>query len=81
VIVDPFVFENQKNSWIFDERLAVIDAIEFGLSRGKEGRSNATVNRQLSILRTAFHNARKRTPPKVLVPGGMAGKKSSVRIL
>jgi integrase len=27
--------------------------------------SDSTVNRELSILRTAFHNARKRTPPKV----------------
>lgn len=33
--------------------------------RKTEGRSDATVNRELSILRTAFHNARKRTPPKV----------------
>src|SRR5271165_1013158 len=33
--------------------------------RKGEGRSDATVNRELSILRTAFHNARKRTPPKV----------------
>lgn len=32
-----------------------------------QGRSDATVNRELSVLRTAFHNARKRTPPKVLV--------------
>jgi integrase len=32
-----------------------------------EGRSDATANRELSILRTSFHNARKRTPPKVLV--------------
>jgi integrase len=35
--------------------------------RKGEGRSDATANRELSILRTAFHNARKRTPPKVLV--------------
>jgi len=35
--------------------------------RKGEGRSDSTVNRELSILRTAFHNARKRTPPKVLV--------------
>src|ERR1017187_7260430 len=34
--------------------------------RKGQGRSDATVNRELSILRTAFHNARKRTPPKVL---------------
>lgn len=37
--------------------------------RKAEGRSDATVNRELSVLRTAFHNARKRTPPKVnIVP-------------
>lgn len=35
--------------------------------RKAEGRSDSTVNRELSILRTAFHNARKRTPPKVNV--------------
>jgi integrase len=29
--------------------------------------SDSTVNRELSILRTAFHNARKRTPPKVTI--------------
>ena len=34
--------------------------------RKAQGRSDSTVNRELSILRTAFHNARKRTPPKVL---------------
>ena len=33
--------------------------------RKTEGRSDSTVNRELSILRTSFHNARKRTPPKV----------------
>src|SRR3984885_12487416 len=31
------------------------------------GKSDSTANRELSILRTSFHNARKRTPPKVLV--------------
>src|ERR1035438_5144547 len=35
--------------------------------RKSEGRRDATANRGLSILRTSFHNARKRTPPKVLV--------------
>lgn len=34
--------------------------------RRANGRTDATVNRELSILRTAFHNARKRTPPKVI---------------
>jgi integrase len=32
-----------------------------------EGKTDATANRELSILRTAFHNARKVTPPKVNV--------------
>jgi integrase len=37
--------------------------------RKAEGRTDATANRELSIVRTAFNNARKRTPPKVnLVP-------------
>ena len=35
--------------------------------RKDEGRSDATVNRELSILRTAYHNARRRTPPKVAI--------------
>jgi integrase len=34
--------------------------------RKAEGRSDSTANRELSILRTAYHNSRKRTPPKVL---------------
>jgi hypothetical protein len=33
--------------------------------RDEDGVTDATVNRELSILRTAFHNASKRTPPKV----------------
>ena len=36
-------------------------------TRKADGKSDATVNRELSILRTALHNARKRTPPKVSV--------------
>jgi integrase len=35
--------------------------------RTAAGKSDSTANRELSILRTSFHNARKRTPPKVLV--------------
>lgn len=31
-----------------------------------DGRSDATANRELSVLRTAFHNGRKCTPPKVI---------------
>jgi integrase len=33
--------------------------------RVDEGRSKSTANRELSILRTAFHLGRKQTPPKV----------------
>jgi integrase len=40
---------------------------QYRKKRKGEGRSDATVNRELSILRTSFHNARKRTPPKVLI--------------
>lgn len=35
--------------------------------RTKSGCSDATVNRELSILRTAFYNGRKLTPPKVIM--------------
>lgn len=38
---------------------------EYRRKRIAEGRSDATANRELSILRTAFHNGRKCTPPKV----------------
>lgn len=45
-----------------------------------DGVTHATVNRELSILRTAFHNARKRTPPKVnLVPYFSMIKETTVR--
>jgi len=40
---------------------------KYRAKRRAEKVSDATVNRELSILRTSFHNARKRTPPKVLV--------------
>jgi integrase len=46
-------------------RLSTDQMDKFREKRKGEGRSDATVNRELSILRTAFHNARKRTPPKV----------------
>lgn len=45
-----------------------------------EGRSHSTANRELSILRTAFHNGRKRTPPKVaVVPYFPMVKETTVR--
>jgi len=44
------------------------------------GCTDATVNRELSIMRTAFHNARKRTPPKVnIVPYFPMVKENTVR--
>lgn len=46
-------------------RLSTDQMDNYREKRKAEGRSDATVNRELSILRTAFHNARKRTPPKV----------------
>jgi integrase len=48
-------------------RLSTDRMEEYREKRTAEGRTDATVNRELSILRTAFHNGRKRTPPKVLV--------------
>jgi integrase len=47
------------------QRLSTDHMDEYREKRKDDGRSDATVNRELSILRTAFHNARKRTPPKV----------------
>lgn len=49
------------------QRLTTDHMDRYREKRKGEGRSDATANRELSILRTAFHNARKRTPPKVLV--------------
>jgi integrase len=46
-------------------RLSTDQMDQYREKRKAAGRSDATVNRELSILRTAFHNARKRTPPKV----------------
>jgi len=48
--------------------------------RRASGVTDATVNRELSILRTSFHNARKRTPPKVrVVPYFPMVKETTVR--
>jgi integrase len=49
------------------QRLTTDHMDRYREKRKGEGRSDETANRELSILRTAFHNARKRTPPKVLV--------------
>ncbi len=48
--------------------------------RRADGVVDATVNRELSIMRTAFHNARKRTPPKVhTVPYFLITKETTVK--
>lgn len=47
-------------------RLSTAQMEDYRAKRRAEGRSDSTVNRELSILRTAFNNARKRTPPKVV---------------
>jgi integrase len=61
-------------------RLTTDKMDEYRAKRKAEGRSDATVNRELSILRTAFHNARKRTPPKVnVVPYFPMIKETTVR--
>lgn len=53
---------------------------EYREKRKAEGRTDATANRELSILRTAFHNARKRTPPKVVaVPYFPMVKETTIR--
>ena len=49
------------------QRLSTDHMEKYREKRTAEGRTDATVNRELSILRTAFHNGRKRTPPKVNV--------------
>jgi integrase len=49
------------------QRLTTDHMDKYREKRKGEGRCDATANRELSILRTAFHNARKRTPPKVLL--------------
>jgi integrase len=61
-------------------RLTTDKMDEYRDKRKTAGRSDATVNRELSILRTAFHNARKRTPPKVnVVPYFPMVKETTIR--
>lgn len=53
---------------------------EYREKRKAEGVTDATVNRELTILRTSFHNARKRTPPKInIVPYFPMMKETNVR--
>jgi integrase len=53
---------------------------KYRVKRIGQGVTDATVNRELSIMRTAFHNARKRTPPKVnAVPYFPMVKETTVR--
>jgi integrase len=58
--IRPF-FATLKAQKVTTEKLK-----EYRRKRISEGRSDATANRELSILRTAFHNGRKCTPAKVL---------------
>jgi integrase len=58
--IRPF-FATIRASKVTTEKLK-----EYRRKRIADGRSDATANRELSILRTAFHNGRKCTPPKVL---------------
>jgi integrase len=53
---------------------------DYRKKRIAEGVVDSTANRELSILRTAFHNARKVTPPKVhVVPYFPMKKETTVR--
>ena len=47
-------------------RLTTEHLKEYRRKRLTQGRTDATANRELSMLRTALHNGRKCTPPKVL---------------
>ena len=63
------------------QRLSTDQMDRYREKRKNEGRSDATANRELSILRTAFHNARKRTPPKVhVVPYFLMVAETNVRM-
>lgn len=48
------------------QRLTTDHMEEYRAKRKAEGRADSTVNRELSVLRIAFNNGRKRTPPKVV---------------
>jgi integrase len=61
-------------------RLSTDKMDDYREKRKAEGRTDSTVNRELSIVRTAFHNARKRSPPKVnTVPYFPMIKETTVR--
>jgi integrase len=62
------------------QRLSTSTMEEYRESRKAQGVADATVNRELSIMRTAYHNGRKRTPPKVqVVPYFPMVKETTVR--
>lgn len=62
------------------QRLSTDHMDKYREKRKADGCTDATANRELSILRTSFHNARKRTPPKVLtVPYFPMVKETTVR--
>src|ERR1035437_2112247 len=61
-------------------RLTTDKMDQYRKKRKDGGVMDATVNRELSILRTAFHNGRKRTPAKVnIVPYFPMVKETTVR--
>jgi integrase len=61
-------------------RLTTDKMDQYRKKRKDGGVTDATVNRELSILRTAFHNGRKRTPAKVnIVPYFPMVKETTVR--
>jgi integrase len=61
-------------------RLSTDQLDDYREKRIAEGRSHSTANRELSILRTAFHNGRKRSPPKVrIVPYFPMVKETTIR--
>jgi integrase len=54
---------------------------EYRKKRVTDGCKDSTANRELSMVRTAFHNARKRTPPKInVIPHFPMKEESVVRI-
>lgn len=59
--IRPF-FGHLKAAALTTERMR-----EYREKRKRQGRSDSTINRELSILRTAFNVGRKCTPPKIAV--------------
>ena len=58
-------------------RLTTDKIEEYREKRLEDGVCDATVNRELCVLRTAFNNAKKRTPPKIYNPPYFAMRKET----